>query len=91
MGTVNIYLTILLISLLNSIVNSWHNKIEFDFIAYKNESKELKLFESIYLNHDYFSLLSSTRNNYFDLNNDKKVNSIFIGARYEQYFLHLCF
>jgi hypothetical protein len=79
---------ILLIFLLTnvSMVISWHGSIDYDFTT--NLKDEYNLFESSFSERDYFTLLSSKRNNDFDLNDPSK-SSIMIGARLDlfEFFL----
>jgi hypothetical protein len=84
---------------INNILNvqSWHGTVEYNFTTIINDQDELKLFESFYGDRDYFTLLSSKRNNYFDLNKDDddvddsstKKSSIIIGARNNLYELNV--
>lgn len=57
---------------------SWHNSIKFDSIVDNISNYSLDLFESSYKGRDYFSLISSNRNNHMDENTGK----VFLGGRY---------
>ncbi len=75
-------------------VKSWHGTVDYNFTTIINDQDELKLFESAYGDKDYFTLLSSERNNHFDLNTNvdsslNKKSSILIGARNNLYELNV--
>jgi hypothetical protein len=74
-------------------VQSWHGTVVYNFTTIINDQNELKLFETSYGDRDYFTLLSSERNNFFDLNQDddfsKRKSSIMIGARNNLYELNV--
>ncbi len=63
------------------VTNAWHSSINFNFKVDFESIKvnEMKVFQSFYLNRDYFSLLSSRRNNFLD--DVDELHSVFIGAR----------
>lgn len=81
--------TIIILNSLILLTNAWHSSIEFDFkindyLTLKpngslngDDKLQARVFESVYLNRDYFALLSSNRNNFFDIEN----STILIGAR----------
>ncbi|CAF0729646.1 unnamed protein product [Brachionus calyciflorus] len=73
-----------------NISNGWHHSIEYNFKINTTdiENDQVKMFESVYSSRDYFQLLSSNRNNNFDID-DLSNPSILIGARNYLYQLKL--
>lgn len=77
----------ILVSQIFIFINAWQVTVDFDFTIQNvtiNKS-EVKVFESVYSDNDYFALLSQTQNNQIDLNS----GFMMIGARNYLYQLSL--
>ena len=66
-------------------VNAWHRSVKFNFTLSDISTSQVNVFESGYMGNDYFSMVSSNRNNHLDT----ASNSIYIGGRNHLYQLSL--
>ena len=57
--------------------SAWHNSIKFDLTVNNISSYSMNLFESSFMDRDFFSLISSNRNNHMD----DKTKRVFLGGR----------
>lgn len=66
-------------------INAWHKTVKFNFTVNDISDSHVNVFESSYLENDYFSMISSNRNNHMDMDSQ----SVYVGGRNHLYQLGL--